>query len=131
MSKVLIAKTALDGHWRGVTVVSRALSDAGFEVILGGMSTADAITAAAIDEDVDLVGLNVGGRSEIVDRIAEMLREAGYTGGLMAGGTIPPPAARRLREKDIAVFPPGSALDDIVEWARGATAGESGQSVDT
>lgn len=120
--RVLIAKTSLDGHWRGVTVVARALRDAGFEVVLLGMATADAISRAAVDEDVDLVGLNVGGRVHVAERIVDRLRAEGYTGPIFAGGTIPPYAVRALGERAVECFPPGSSLDAIVAAARRLTA---------
>lgn len=117
-ARVLIAKTSLDGHWRGVNVVARALRDGGFEVILAGMVTADTIARVAADEDVDLIGLNVGGRVEVVERILNRLEETNVQVPVMAGGTIPHYAVRRLEARGVACFPPGSALDDIVEHAR-------------
>jgi B12 binding domain len=66
--RILLAKTALDGHWRGISVVARALRDGGFQVILGGMSTGTEIVRAAIDEDVDLVGLNVASSASCARR---------------------------------------------------------------
>jgi methylmalonyl-CoA mutase C-terminal domain/subunit len=120
--RVLVAKTSLDGHWRGVQVVARALRDGGFEVILAGMVTADTIARAAIDESVDLIGLNVGGRVEVVERILDTLKEAGVTAPVMAGGTIPHYAAERLEARGVSCFPPGSELSDIVARARELTA---------
>ena len=61
-AKVLVVKTSLDGHWRGVSLVARALRDNGFEVVLGGMLRPSQIAIVARDEDVELIGLNVGGR---------------------------------------------------------------------
>ena len=63
--RILMAKTGLDGHWRGPTIVARALRDAGFEVIMIGMANTQDIVAAAVDEDVDLVGLNIGGHIDV------------------------------------------------------------------
>jgi methylmalonyl-CoA mutase, C-terminal domain len=120
--KVLIAKTSLDGHWRGVAVVAHALRDAGFEVILGGMLRAHEIARMASDEDVDLVGLNVGGRIEIVERILEEMASAGLQDvPVFVGGTIPPQEIPRLENQGISVHPPGSALADIVASARRLT----------
>ncbi len=116
--KILLAKTALDGHWRGVNVVARALRDDGHEVVMLGMARDDEIAAVAIDEDVDLVGLNVGGRVEVVERIVAALREAAPDLPVFAGGIVPPWAARRLEAQGIAVYPPGSSLADIVDAAR-------------
>jgi methylmalonyl-CoA mutase C-terminal domain/subunit len=120
--RVLVAKTSLDGHWRGINVVARALRDGGFEVILAGMVTGSTIVRIAADEDVDLIGLNVGGRVEVVERILDTLEEAGVDVPVMAGGTIPHYAVERLVARGVACFPPGSSLDDIVACARRLTA---------
>lgn len=119
--RVLMAKTGLDGHWRGVAVVARALRDAGFEVVMLGMARAEEIVRAAIDEDVDVVGLNVGGRIEVVERILDDLAAAGGDMPVMVGGTVPPQAVPRLEARGVAVFPPGSALDDVVAAAHRLT----------
>jgi methylmalonyl-CoA mutase C-terminal domain/subunit len=124
--RVLLAKTALDGHWRGISVVARALRDGGFQVILGGMSTGTEIVRAAIDEDVDLVGLNVGGHVEVAERIIAQLRTARSDLPIFAGGIIAPWAAKRLRALGVEVFPPGSQLDEIVDCARRLTGPVSG-----
>lgn len=116
--RVLMAKTSLDGHWRGVAVVSRALRDAGFEVVMLGAASADEIVEAALQEDVDVVGLNVGGRVEVVERILDRLAESAPDIPVMAGGTIAPWASDRLQARGVAVFPPGSSLQAIVEQAR-------------
>ncbi len=125
--RVLVAKTSLDGHWRGVSVVARSLRDAGFEVILLGMVTGDEIARAAIDEDADLVGLNIGGRIEVAERIVATLRTAGYDGPVFAGGTIPPYAIRKLNELGVECFPPGSSLQSIVDAATRLTAASEGR----
>lgn len=116
-----MAKTSLDGHWRGINVVSRALRDGGFEVILAGMVTADTIARVAADEDVDLIGLNVGGRVEVAERILDTLAANGVTIPVFAGGTIPHYAVERLKRRNVSCFPPGSSLDDIVAKARELT----------
>jgi methylmalonyl-CoA mutase C-terminal domain/subunit len=121
VARVLIAKTSLDGHWRGVNVVSRALREGGFEVILAGMATADTIARVAADEDVDLIGLNVGGRVEVVERILDTLAQHSVTAPVFAGGTIPPYAAEILERRGVHCFPPGSSLEDIVTAARELT----------
>jgi methylmalonyl-CoA mutase, C-terminal domain len=123
--RILLAKTALDGHWRGISVVARALRDGGFQVILGGMSTGTEIVRAAIDEDVDLVGLNVGGHVEVAERIIGQLRESRADLPIFAGGIIAPWAAKRLQALGVEVFPPGSQLDAIVDCARRLTADAS------
>lgn len=122
-SRILLAKTGLDGHWRGISAVAHALRDAGFEVLLLGMARAEEISVAAVQEDVDLVGLNVGGRLEVVERIVAAVRQAAPDMPIFAGGTLPPTAVRRLEELGIPSFPPGSALPSIVESARMLTVG--------
>lgn len=124
-ARVLIGKTSLDGHWRGVNVVARTLRDHGFEVVLAGMVTGDELAAMAIDEDVDLVGLNIGGRIEVAERVIATLRAKGYDGPVFAGGTIPPHAVRRLNEVGVECFPPGSDLESIADAARRLTEPEA------
>ncbi len=123
-ARVVLAKTGLDGHWRGVNVVAHALRDAGFEVILLGEARAEEIVAAAEAEDADLVGLNVGGRIEIVERIVAALRASMPTLPIIAGGTLPPSAIARLQELGVPAFPPGSPMDLIVGTARRLTTPE-------
>src|SRR6476646_6988331 len=117
-ARVLVAKTSLDGHWRGLQVIAKTLRDGGFEVILIGMARDDEIAAAAVNEDVDLIGLNVGGRIEVVERILDKLVESGVDAPVIAGGTISPPNRIKLEERGVATFPPGSSLEDIVTTAR-------------
>jgi methylmalonyl-CoA mutase cobalamin-binding domain/chain len=97
------------------------LRDAGFEVIMLGMVTPGEVVSAAVAEDADLVGLNVGGRVEVAERTVQALHEVNPDVPVMAGGTIAPWAARRLEKLGVAVFPPGSAAHDIVETARRLT----------
>jgi methylmalonyl-CoA mutase C-terminal domain/subunit len=113
-----MAKTSLDGHWRGVAVVTTALRDAGMEVIYGGQITAREIVAAALQEDVDVVGLNIGGRYGSVKEIMDRLRSSGLNKVLVvAGGTIPPEDIPMLKEMGIAeVFPPGSDTEAIARF---------------
>jgi methylmalonyl-CoA mutase C-terminal domain/subunit len=120
--RILMAKTGLDGHWRGPTIVARALRDAGFEVIMIGMATADEVVRAAVDEDVDLVGLNIGGHVEVAERAVEAIRATRPELPIFAGGVVPPWAKKRLEEKGVEVYPPGSQLPEIVEAARRLTA---------
>jgi methylmalonyl-CoA mutase C-terminal domain/subunit len=120
-ARVLLAKTGLDGHWRGISAVALALRDAGFEVLLAGMARAEEIVSAAMQEDVDLIGLNVGGRIEVVERIVAAIRQADPQMPIFAGGTLSPAALRRLHELGIPGFPPGSSLSSIVESARELT----------
>ncbi|MEE8174164.1 MAG: cobalamin-dependent protein [Dehalococcoidia bacterium] len=116
--KVLMAKTSLDGHWRGIAMVSTALRDAGMEVIYAGELTAEQIVNAAVQEDVDVIGLNIGGRYAIVERSMALLREKGLSNMVVvAGGTIPPEDIEVLIGMGVdGVFPPGSRLDDIVAF---------------
>lgn len=119
--RILMAKTGLDGHWRGPTIVSRALRDAGFEVIMIGMGSTEDIVSASIDEDVDLVGLNVGGHIDVAIRAVKAVQQARPGLPVFAGGTIPPYAARQLQSLDVEVYPPGSKLADIVNAAERLT----------
>ncbi|MFT4519877.1 MAG: methylmalonyl-CoA mutase C-terminal domain/subunit [Halioglobus sp.] len=119
--RILMAKTALDGHWRGPTIVARALRDAGFEVIMIGMANTDDIVRATVDEDVDLVGLNIGGHIDVALRAVKSVREARPEVPIFAGGTVPPHAKKQLEALDVAVFPPGSQLAAIVASAEELT----------
>jgi len=121
--KVLIAKPGLDGHDRGAKVVARALRDAGMEVIYTGLrQTPEMIAEAALQEDVDAVGLSIlsGAHLTLLPRVAACLRERGLEDVLIfAGGIIPDEDVPKLKEAGIAeIFTPGSKLDDIVKWVR-------------
>jgi methylmalonyl-CoA mutase C-terminal domain/subunit len=120
-ARILLVKTALDGHWRGLSVVARALRDAGFHVIMGGMLTGAEIVRAAVDEDVDLVGLNVGGHVQVVERVLGELRAARPDLPIFAGGVLPPASCKRLGALGVECYPPGSSLDDIVAAAQRLT----------
>jgi methylmalonyl-CoA mutase C-terminal domain/subunit len=115
--RVLICKASLDGHTQGVIVVSRALRDAGMEVIYGGMLTPKEIISAAIAEDVDVIGLNIGGRYGTVRRVMDAIQEKGLDNILViAGGFVPSEDIPLLREWGIKeVFIPGSSLAAIVK----------------
>ena len=119
--RVLMAKTGLDGHWRGPTIVATALRDAGFEVIMIGMAKAEEVVQAAIDEDVDLVGLNIGGHVDVAVRAVESIQTACEGLPIFAGGVVPPHAKRRLEALGVEVYPPGSQLPEIVDAARRLT----------
>ena len=119
--RILLAKTALDGHWRGLSLVARALRESGFEVILAGMAVDDAIVRAAVDEDVDLLGLNVGGRVEVVERIVDTVHAVRPELPVFAGGALAPWACRQLAARGVEVYPPGSALTQIVAAAKRLT----------
>ncbi|MFA4836562.1 MAG: cobalamin-dependent protein [Dehalococcoidia bacterium] len=115
-----MAKTSLDGHWRGPVVVSTALRDAGMEVIFGGRMRSDEIANTAIQEDVDVIGLNIGGRYGQVEDMIRMLREKQADDKLIiAGGTIPPEDIPVLKKMGVSeVFPPESDLNLIVQYVK-------------
>ncbi|HEV8338290.1 MAG TPA: cobalamin B12-binding domain-containing protein [bacterium] len=121
--RILVAKPGLDGHDRGVKVVARALRDAGFEIIYTGLhQTPEMIVSAAIQEDVDAIGLSIlsGAHNVLFPKIMELLRErdAGHV-VVFAGGIIPEEDAPALREAGIAaIFTPGTSLQEITEWVR-------------
>ncbi|MFK7976004.1 MAG: cobalamin B12-binding domain-containing protein [Halioglobus sp.] len=125
--RILMAKTGLDGHWRGPTIVARALRDAGFEVIMIGMANTDDIVRAAVDEDVDLVGLNIGGHINVALRAIDAVRVERADVPIFAGGTVPPHAKKQLEALGVSVFPPGSQLAAIVACAEELT-GTAGSS---
>ena len=121
--RVLVAKPGLDGHDRGAKVIARALRDAGMEVIYTGLrQTPEMIVSAAIQEDVDCIGLSIlsGAHNVIVPRIASLLREQGAQDILLVlGGTIPEEDFARLKESGVAaIFGPGTPLDTTVEFIR-------------
>jgi len=121
--RVLIAKPGLDGHDRGARVVARALRDAGMEVIYSGLrQTPERIAQAALQEDVDVVGLSSlsGAHRHLFPRVVQSLRERGMDHVLVvAGGIIPREDQAALREAGVAaVFTPGTPLGDIVAFIR-------------
>jgi len=121
--RVLVAKPGLDGHDRGAKVVARALRDAGMEVIYTGIrQTPEMIVAAALQEDVDVVGLSSlsGAHMTLFPRVLEGLRAHGLGHVVViAGGIIPAADAEALRAAGIAaIFGPGTATDAIVDWLR-------------
>lgn len=126
--RIIFAKTGLDGHWRGSSLVSRALRDAGFEVIMLGMARAEEIVQATIDEDVDLLGLSIGGHVDVVERIVDAVRAQRPDLPIFAGGVVPPWACRKLEAKGVEVYPPGSQLTDIVAAAHRLTGSEAAES---
>jgi len=116
--RILIAKTSLDGHWRGVVTVASAFRDAGMEVVYGGQATAEQIVQTALQEDVDVVGLNIGGRFGHVGEMIQMLKEKGMNHVLIiAGGPLLKEDIPELKELGVAeVFPSGSATKEIVAY---------------
>ncbi len=126
--RILVAKPGLDGHDRGIKVVARALRDAGVEVIYTGLhQTPDQIAAAAVQEDVDAVGLSClsGAHMTLFPRIVNLLREQGADDVIVfGGGIIPDEDIPKLREAGITeIFTPGTPTGDIVEWVNENVAG--------
>jgi methylmalonyl-CoA mutase, C-terminal domain len=121
--RVLVAKPGLDGHDRGAKVIARALRDAGMEVIYTGLrQTPEMIVSAALQEDVQVIGLSIlsGAHNAIVPRIMDLLREKGMDDVLvLVGGIIPDEDARELKKLGVAaVFQPGASLEAIVDFIR-------------
>jgi methylmalonyl-CoA mutase C-terminal domain/subunit len=119
--RVLVAKPGLDGHDRGAKVVARALRDAGMEVIYTGLhQTPDQVAEAAIQEDVDVIGISIlsGAHKTLVPRIARAVRERGGDDILiLVGGIIPGSDVEFLRETGVrAVFGPGASTVDIIRF---------------
>ncbi|MFN8379991.1 MAG: cobalamin B12-binding domain-containing protein [Anaerolineae bacterium] len=125
--RVLIAKPGLDGHDRGAKVIARALRDAGMEVIYTGLrQTPDMIAEAALQEDVQVVGLSIlsGAHLALVPRIREALDASGLEDVfLIVGGIIPEQDYEPLREMGVAgIFGPGSSTESIARFIRGLLA---------
>ncbi len=121
--RILIAKPGLDGHDRGAKVIARALRDAGMEVIYTGLrQTPEMIAAAALQEDVDAVGLSIlsGAHNTLLPRVVELLRQNGMGDvPVFAGGIIPDEDVPGLKAAGIAaVFGPGTPLSEIVRFIR-------------
>ena len=119
--RILVAKPGLDGHDRGIKVVARALRDAGMEVIYTGLhQTPDQIAAAAIQEDVDAVGLSClsGAHMTLYPRVVELLKEQGAEDIVVFGGGIIPEAdIEPLKDAGIKeIFTPGAPTKQIIEW---------------
>jgi methylmalonyl-CoA mutase C-terminal domain/subunit len=118
--KVLIAKTSIDAHWVGPMLVTMALRDAGMEVVHGVQMSSEQIVQTAIQEDVDVIGLNLCGRYRTISEVMEMLRERHLEDKLViAGGVIPREDIPRLKGMGVdETFPPGSSLDSIVNYIK-------------
>ena len=119
--KVLIAKPGLDGHDRGAKVIARGLRDAGMEVIYAGLrQTPEQIVEAAIQEDVNVIGLSIlsGAHLALLPKITNLLETEGIDDILvLAGGTIPDDDIKPLKDAGIAeIFRPGASLKEIVEY---------------
>ena len=121
--KVLIAKPGLDGHDRGAKVLARGLRDEGFEVVYTGIrQTPEMIVSAAVQEDVDVVGLSIlsGAHMTLLPRITGLLRDQGMTDVLVtAGGIIPDEDVPALQAAGVAaVFGPGTSIGQVADYLR-------------
>jgi methylmalonyl-CoA mutase C-terminal domain/subunit len=121
--RILIAKPGLDGHDRGAKVIARALRDAGFEVVYTGLhQTPEMIATAAVQEDVDAVGMSImsGAHNTLFPAVIEELRKRGANDVVVFGGGIIPQADfDRLRAAGVSgVFTPGTSLEAIIQWVR-------------
>ena len=121
--RVLMSKPGIDGHWRGGIVVSRALRDAGMELIFGGFQNVQQIAEAAIQEDVDVIGLSIhsGAHFAYTQQLIDILKEKGVFENILiiVGGVIPAQDFDKLREMGVGdVFGPGSMTSDIVSYVK-------------
>jgi methylmalonyl-CoA mutase, C-terminal domain len=118
MLRVLVAKVGLDGHDRGVKVVARILRDAGMEVVYAGLrQTPETIAAAALQEDVDVVGLSMhnGAHLTLAPLVVQALRARGSDAAVVVGGIIPQRDSAALREAGVAgLIRPGASLEEVV-----------------
>ena len=119
--RVLVAKPGLDGHDRGAKIIARALRDAGMEVIYTGLrQTPEMIAAAALQEDVDAVGISIlsGAHKPLCPRIIDLLHENGMNDTLvLVGGIVPTEDIADLKSKGVSeVFLPGTSTEDIVKF---------------
>ncbi|HEY7268272.1 MAG TPA: cobalamin B12-binding domain-containing protein [Dehalococcoidia bacterium] len=123
--RVLVAKPGLDGHDRGAKIIARAFRDAGMEVVYTGIrQTPDMIAEAALQEDVDVVGLSIlsGAHMELFPRVIDALKQRGISSDevlLLAGGIIPDddiPALKKMGFK--AIYGPGSDTREMIEFVR-------------
>lgn len=126
--RVLIAKPGLDGHDRGAKVVARALRDAGMEVIYTGLrQTPEMIAEAALQEDVDVVGLSIlsGAHMALAPRVLELLKANGQERvKVFIGGIIPDEDQPRLKEMGVTgVYGPGASTEDIIRAVKASVAG--------
>jgi methylmalonyl-CoA mutase C-terminal domain/subunit len=123
--RILVAKPGLDGHDRGAKVVARALSDAGFEVIYTGLhQTPEMIAAAAVQEDVDAIGLSImsGAHNTLFPAVIKALKRRNAEDiAVFGGGIVPDEDVAGLEAIGVRkVFRPGTSLDEIVAWVRDA-----------
>jgi len=123
--RILLAKPGLDGHDRGIKVIANALRDAGIEVIYTGLrQTPEAIVSAAIQEDVDAIGLSIlsGAHMTLFPAVLNLLKEKGAEGiVLFGGGIIPEEDLAKLHEMGIGkLFTPGTSTEEIIEYIKSA-----------
>lgn len=121
--RVMVAKPGLDGHDRGARIIARAFRDAGFEVVYTGLhQTPEEIVKAAIQEDVDLVGLSslAGAHMYLFPRVVELLHDQGAGNVVVCGGgIIPDEDIPKLKSLGVrGIFKPGSTLKEIVDWVQ-------------
>ncbi|HVO32154.1 MAG TPA: cobalamin B12-binding domain-containing protein [bacterium] len=121
--RILIAKPGLDGHDRGAKVIARALRDAGYEVIYTGLhQTPEMIVSAAVQEDVDAVGLSIlsGAHMTLMPLVIDLLKQKGLGDvAVFGGGIIPDDDIPVLEKKGVRkIFTPGASTEDIVSWMR-------------
>ncbi len=121
--RILIGKVGLDGHDRGVKIISRALRDAGYEVIYTGLhNSPQVVVETAVQEDVDAVGISIlsGAHNYVFPELIRLFKEKGIDDvTLFGGGIVPKEDIERLREKGVkTIFEPGSSTDEIVRWVR-------------
>jgi methylmalonyl-CoA mutase C-terminal domain/subunit len=121
--RILVAKPGLDGHDRGAKIIARALRDGGFEVIYTGLhQTPDMIAEAAVQEDVDAVGLSIlsGAHMTLFPEVMRLLKEKGAADvTIFGGGIVPDEDAVKLKQMGVAqIFTPGSSTEDIIKWVR-------------
>ena len=121
--RVLVAKPGLDGHDRGAKVIARALRDAGMEVIYTGLrQTPEMIAAAALQEDVDAVGVSIlsGAHNTLCPRIVQLLKDQGMNDCLvLVGGIVPQEDIPKLKDLGVAgIFLPGTSTEEIVKFLR-------------
>lgn len=121
--RVVVAKVGLDGHDRGAKVVARALRDAGCEVVYTGLhQTPEQVVSAAIQEDVQAIGLSIhsGAHMTLFPRVVALLKEQGADDIMVfGGGIVPEEDIALLHDLGVAaIFPPGTAMDQITDWVK-------------
>jgi methylmalonyl-CoA mutase, C-terminal domain len=121
--RILVAKPGLDGHDRGAKIIARALRDAGFEVIYTGLhQTPEMIAEAAMQEDVDAIGLSIlsGAHMTLFPAIIDLLKQKGLDDvAVFGGGIVPQEDVPELKKLGVqAIFTPGATTQEIIEWVR-------------